>query len=501
MADTVRQKVFSGTLWLMGVSFAQQILQFVVQIVLARLLVPNDYGTAALVMTIGSFAVVLSSAGIGAAIVQRKEMPRSILDAAAVITGALAIVLSSILFFSAPLVSRLLGVGALSLLLKIVSVDIFLKVMLSLYDSIMLREMMYKSLALRSFIGLLVQSTVSIVLAFLAAGPMSLVIGYVSGSFSQLVLCYLATRYFPRSLGDISAVGGVFKFGAWVLAGKVSNQLAITIDQMIVARLLNVATLGLYNVARTLTGIVPNMFLHIVGRMTLPVFSRHQDDMKWIEENYWRGIRLNLMVVLPICVLVGVFSYQILSLLYGSKWLAAAPVMRVCAIIVAVFAIDSGYSATVYQAVGKPQYGMILLLLSLPVLPLFVYLGSHWGVMGYAWSIAVFSVACLIITLTILHRRFHFRVQSIVMIIVRASVSVMPISVAAILCTLLFFDKTTPPAVFSLSWFAMSLRLLGCVILCLVVYILTVRIFMRDDFAFLKNGVAAVLIKRKRGLS
>ena len=114
------------------ISFGQQVLAFVVQVVLARLLVPKDYGVVALVMTIGSFAVVFSTAGIATALVQRKELPRSIIDAAAVITGGIAIVLGGAIFFSSSWVSSFYGLPEMSFLLRLVAVDVFLKVMVSL---------------------------------------------------------------------------------------------------------------------------------------------------------------------------------------------------------------------------------------------------------------------------------------------------------------------------------------------------------------------------------
>ena len=115
---SLKQKVISGTLWMAAVSCGQQVLQFVVQIVLARLLVPHDYGTAAIVMCVCMFATVFSSAGISTALVQRKELPDSVKDAAAVITGGLALLLGGLVFVLSGPIARCYNLPELSLLFR-----------------------------------------------------------------------------------------------------------------------------------------------------------------------------------------------------------------------------------------------------------------------------------------------------------------------------------------------------------------------------------------------
>ena len=98
MKISFRERVFSGAIWMSFISFLQQILQFVVQIVLARLLVPQDYGTVAIVMSVCTFAVVFLSAGIGTALVQRKVLSSKVIDAATVCTGGIAIIFGGVVF-------------------------------------------------------------------------------------------------------------------------------------------------------------------------------------------------------------------------------------------------------------------------------------------------------------------------------------------------------------------------------------------------------------------
>ncbi len=501
MVNSIKSHVFSGTLWMAAVSCGQQVLQFVVQIVLARLLVPHDYGTAAIVMCVCMFATVFSSAGIGTAIVQRKELPDSVKDAAAVITGGMALFLGGVVFALSGLIASCYRLPELSILFRIAAIDIFLKVMISLYDSLMLRALQYRSLSVRAFIGLVVQGFVSIILAKLGWGARSLVIGYVSGSFVQLILCVIATRYVPRSFGDFRAVVDVFKFGGWVLLGRIANQTAVTMDQVIVARFLNATSIGLINVSKNLSSVLPNTVMGFAGRVTLPVFSRWQDDIQRVETNYWRGVRMQLMIAVPICALVALCSYQLLALLYGAKWLAGTMVMKIYALQATVWAIEGSLTGSVINALGKPKLGTLVLVGSLFLMPLCSYTGAMFGIVGVAWAFVAFALVIVAVDQFILWRQFNFRVVNLFLAIVRQTMAMLPmLGVGCLILQLDFLPCGTPPAMLSLSWFSLAGRLITYGILCLLVYVLTARFILRDDFLYAWKGVADVL-HRKKGMT
>ena len=491
---SIKDRVFSGTLWMAAISFGQQILQFVLQIVLARLLLPHDYGAAAIVMTVCVFATVFSSAGIGTAIVQRKELPDSVKDAAAVITGGMALLLGGVVFTLSGLIASFYKLPELSILFRIAAIDIFLKVMISLYDSLMLRALQYRSLSVRAFIGLVVQGVVSIILARIGWGARSLVIGYVSGSFVQLVLCVGVTRYIPHSYGSFHEVVDVFKFGGWVLLGRIANQAAATLDQVIVARFLNAASIGLINVSKHLSSILPNTIIGFSGRITLSVFSRWQEDIQRIESNYWRGVRVQLMIATPLCALVALCSYQILALLFGAKWLAGTSVMKIYALQATIIAMEGSMTGSVINAMGKPKFGTLILVGSLFLMPLCSYTGSQFGIIGVAWAFVGYAIVVVVADQFILWWQFNFHVINILVATIRQAVATLPMFLAGLLILHLgFLPFDPPPAIFSVDWFLLGVKLIVSGLTCMGVYCLTARFLLREDFLYVWRGLGEVL--------
>ncbi len=359
----------------------------------------------------------------------------------------------------------------------------------------MLRALQYKLLSLQTFIGLLVQGGVSIVLAKLGYGARSLVIGYVCGSFVQLALCVGVTRYLPRSCGNVREVIDVFKFGVWVLLGRIANQAAVTLDQVIVARFLNAASIGLINVSKNLSSILPNTVMGFSGRVTLPVFSRWQDDIARIELNYWRGVRMQMMIAVPICAIVALCSYQLLSLLYGAKWLAGTKVMKIYALQAAVWAIEGSLTGSVINAMGKPKLGTLVLVGSLFLIPLCSYIGAQYGIIGVSWAFLAFAIAIVAVDQLILWKQFKFHVFNIFTAIVRQAITMLPmLALGYFLLYLGFLPYGTPPAMLSADWFVLAGKLVAYGLVCLLVYALTARFVLKEDFLYAWRGVLDAII-------
>lgn len=496
MTGSLKNKVFSGAIWMASISFLQQVVQFLVQIVLARLLVPDDYGTAAIVMSVCMFAVVFSSAGIGTALVQRKELDSTITDAVATITGGLALLLSGILFISSGGIASAYSLPELSLLFKIAAIDIFLKVMISLYDGLMLRNFQYRALSICAFISLLVQASVSIILAALDFGAMSLVLGYVFGAATQLCLCVLATRYLPKTLGDWHAAIGIFQFGGWILLGRIANQAAVTLDQLILGRFLNVASLGLLNVSKNLSSLLPHTVLGFANRLTLPVFSQWQNDLERIERNYWKGMRIQLLIVTPLCVMIALASYQILALLFGAKWIDGALLMKILALNALIVSMEGGLTTTVFNATGYPKLGAVILISSLFLLPLCVISGLPWGLLGVGCALTVYVVLVLLINQFVLRLKFKFRISKLLSVALCQILATLPLLLCGYgLLQIGLLPFSAPPAFLSAEWFELAARLILFGICGMIVYLISARFLLKDDFLYLVNGLI-VLIKK-----
>lgn len=481
-----------------SISLLQQILQFLVQIVLARLLVPKDYGAAAIVMSLCMFAVVFSSAGIGTALVQKKELTSKITDAAATITGGLALVLGSVVFFGSNWIATFYKLPELSLLFQIAAFDIFFKVMISLYDGLILREMRFRLLSLMSFISLLIQAGVSITLAFTGHGAKSLVIGYLSGSLIHFIFCLFATKYIPRSFGNWREAVGVFQFGGWILLGRISNQAAITLDQLIIGHFLNPASLGLLNISKNLSSLIPYTVLGFASRLTLPVFSQWQDDIMRIERNYWKGMKLQLLIVTPLCVMIALASYQVLALLFGVKWISGAELMKLFAINAIIVSMEGGLTTTVFNATGNPKEGAVVMVVSLVLLPVCIIFGVQAGLIGVGYSLIIYALLILAINQYILWQKFKFKVSNLFLIVGKQMLATVPLIVGGYgLVYVGALPFGTPPELCSGEWFLWFLRLIAFGLVCMMIYLFSARFLLKEDFQYLKNGILS-LIKRKK---
>ena len=198
-----------------------------------------------------------------------------------------------------------------------------------------------------------------------------------------------------------------------------------------------------------------------------------------------------------ICVLVGVFSYQILSLLYGTKWIEGTMLMKILAIQVAVVSIDAGFSSSVINAIGKPKFGTIVMVISLFLIPGFVYVGSFLGMVGVAWGMVAYGAVFFVVNQLVLRYLCRFRISRLPAMFMRALITVSPMLVGGIVLILCgALPRGQPPAVLSFDWFMLGLRTAGSVLVCLGLYFVTAYFIMRDDALFLWIGICGALKRR-----
>ena len=372
-------------------SITQQFIRFLISLVLARILIPTDFGTAALVSSIVVLIQVFSELGVSVAIVQRKSISAVTLDSALILSLATSICLSAALWFPSGVIAGFFTISELESLLHIAAVSVIFRTLFSFYRSLLLRNLRYKAISAIEAGGIVIYGFSAIILAVNGFGAYSIVIGLLIDSVCSLLIAALFARYFPQGFGSFKEMCRLFKFGIWVLAGQFVGRACGQFDKLVIGKLIDAKTLGGYHLAKNLATILPNSIVKIPKQVMLPIFSRWQDDRERIEKNYWRMIRITSTAGLPVCVLIAVLAEPLILVLYGPKWQGSISILRILAIFGALHCFGSGVMTVIY-ALGKPQLATVINLLRLMLLPVAILVGSLWGIHGIAWGVVGFEV-------------------------------------------------------------------------------------------------------------
>ena len=389
--DNVEKTAATGAFWMFSASMIQHFIRFFMSLLLARILIPADFGSAALVLSILNLVQIFSELGISVAIVQRRSASALIFDSAFMLTSAMAAFLSAGVWFAAGLIARFFNIADLESLLRVVAVAIIFRTLFSFYRSLMLREMRYRAIAAIEAVSIVLYGLSVVIFALQGFGPFSIVYGQLVYSLIPLMAGIKITRYYPGGFGSFREMYQLFRFGIWVLAGKFIGNASSQFDRFVIGKLLDVTILGSYYLAINLATIIPNSLVKIPKEVMLPIFSRMQNESEQIEKKYWSMIRLTAIVGLPICVLIAVLAEPLILILYGQKWHDSISLLRVFALYAAVQCFGSGFIPVIY-ATGKPHFVVVKNIFRFIFLPLSILIGSTAGIMGIAWGIVCFEI-------------------------------------------------------------------------------------------------------------
>jgi len=369
-----------------------QAVSFVINVILARILLPADFGAVAIVLGITGILQTFAELGTSVALVQRKDISKSVIDSAFSSTFAVTVIIVGFLWLSSGYIADFFALSVINGMIKIAAVAYFFRGLFAIYHCILLREMRYKEISFIDFCGYFVYGSVSVICAIKGYGPFSMVWGQLFWTIALLMMGIWRTKYFPKSLGRFSEIKELLSFGIWVSAGRVLRNSAGKLDNFIIGKLLGAAPLGAYSIAQRTVMVLPRAFSSVIDQVMLPIYSQWQDDLPRLERGYWQVLSYSsLLMIIPVFLMV-ILAEPLVSIVFGAKWLSVIPLIKIISVFSLVRIMGDGVTDSVVFAVGQPQMITIMNVFRVFVMPVCLFIGSAWGVSGVAWGLAVSGI-------------------------------------------------------------------------------------------------------------
>lgn len=384
----LRARVLSGFIWKLASVGLSQVLNTVVFVALARLLAPKQLGIAAMAMVATAFVITYSNFGLGAALVQKPVITETDRSTVFWASTALGAIMAGICVAIAPLVAAFYHTPEVASLLEVLSLSFLFTGLGSTHRELQFRAMNFRVLEIRLMAAGLVGGVATLVLAVAGAGPWAIIVGDVaSAAVSTALLLALGgwRPHFIMSLTSLRELGG---FGLRFMGGATFTTLNSNADNILVGRVLGQAALGTYGLAYSVILVPLTRLAWPVAQLLAPAFSRLQHDRTALADSWLRGTRLMLMVFLPAMLTVAVTAPDLVHLLFGSKWDAAIPVIRILAPVCAILSIQATSDIAV-QAVGAVRTYLWMCGLSFALNIAAFVIGIQWGLVGMATAFGI----------------------------------------------------------------------------------------------------------------
>jgi lipopolysaccharide exporter len=391
--------VVKSTFWVAGLRAFIRSLTFIRIAILARILTPSQFGVYGIVSFVLSFVEMLTETGINVFLIQQKKSYKKFINTAWIISIVRGIVIAGVIIIAAPFISQFFNSDEsynlilLSSLIPLIRGFINPSIVQFQKDLKFSKDFLFRSVIV------IVEVSSSIMLAVITRSESALIWSMIISASLEVALSFLFLRPTPKLVFSKGYFSKIIHSGKWVTIAGITNYLFHNADDIVVGRLLNTYSLGLYQMAYKISIFPITEISDVIARVTFPVFVKINNDKKRLQKAFLK----TMVIVTVLSVIFGgilfIFTEDLVKLALGEKWIEIVPFLRVLTLFGVVRGI-SGTTSMLFLSVKKQKYVSVVTTASFVVLMIWIFpLITTYQLMGA--SVAALLAAICVVPLMI----------------------------------------------------------------------------------------------------
>ncbi len=396
MAESLRGKTLKGMIWSFAENFSLQGIQFIIGILLARVLSPSDYGMVGMLAIFTAVSQTLINSGFSTALVRKNDRTQADLSTTFYFNIVVGFVLYFVLFFSGPLIADFYNTPLLSDLIKVTAISLILNSLCIVQQALFTIKMDFKTQAKISVIGALVTGAGGIAMAYTGFGVWSIVWPGVFGGAVRCILLWIWGKWRPTWEYSWKSFKELFGFGSKLLASGLIDTIYNNIYPIIIGKKFSAADLGQYTRADGYANLPATTVTGVLGRVTFPLLCQIQDDDNRLQSTYRQLIKLSAYVVFPIMIGLAALAKPLIIFMITAKWAECVPYLQILCFSLMWYPIHA-LNLNLLQVKGRSdlflKLEIIKKILGVAVLIIAIPFGIIWMCVGRIFT----SIICLAI--------------------------------------------------------------------------------------------------------
>ncbi len=355
MSDGLRNRIFSGVVWSIVARLGQQIMQFGLSVILARLLLPSDFGVIGMISVFTAFVGMFADIGFGSALVQRSEVTEQHIQSVFWFSLATGLLLSSGVYLAAPMIAAFYDEPVLTPLTRGLSPVFIISTAGMVPSAMMQRRMQFNRLAPISLIATFLSGLIGVTLAYLGAEVWSLVAQSLSNHLIITVLNWVYGKWYPRILFSLEALKELYRYTINLLGFTFTNYWARNLDNMLVGRFFGSSALGYYGRAYGLMLLPINQVISVITQVMFPALSNIKDDKMRVKSLYLRAISVISLFTFPMMTGLFVVAKPFIITVFGEQWMGTIRLLQILALVGAVQSLVNP-TGWLYMSQGRTDW-------------------------------------------------------------------------------------------------------------------------------------------------
>lgn len=466
--------IISGIFWKLGERTLAQLISFIVSIVLARILMPDDYGTVALVTIFITLADVCVSSGLGTSLIQKSDADE--LDYSTIFYCGLVVAFAmyGLIFVTAPLIAAFYDTPILVAILRVFGLRIPIGAYNSVQHAYVSRHMIFRKFFFSTLIGTIMSAVVGIVMALNGFGVWALVAQYMSNTIVDSIVLSITIKWHPKLMFSMQRARSLMSYGWKVLVADLIGTFFDQLRSLIIGKKYVSADLAYYNKGQQLPNLVTSNLTNSVMTVLFPAMANYDGDIQKVKELTRKSIRVLSYLVIPMMAMLGVMARPLMIILLTAKWLDCVPYMQIIC-VGSAFGIIGGVSLQTMKAIGRSDMLLKLELYKKPVYLFLLLVGAAISPIAIAVTLTIYNIYGTLVNYMTIGKLIGYRFREQIADIV---------SPCLLACTIILVGCGVLKIGLG-NWWTIILQ----IIVCMSVYLIASSLFKVYGFVYIKEYI------------
>ena len=378
---SLQARTFVGVIW----SFFEQLLRrgvsILVTLLLARFLVPEDFGLLAMMTVFITIATALMDSGIKSAVIRKLEPDECYFSTAFYTNLGLGLLSYSLLFIVAPFIAEFYEESRLTLLIRVAGIAVLINAFQVIQVAMLSRELNFKLQMKATVPAGVVSGLVAILLAYLGFGVWALVVQTLLSALLVVIVYWWVQPWRPRLVFDVMAMKEMYNFGYKLFLSGFLSSFSNNIYILVIAKVFTTGVAGLYFFAERIKSLLISQLVLSVQKATYPALSTLQDDKGKLKKGYRNVMRVTTFMLFPAMLLLAALAKPLFEFLFPDRWLPAVAYLQLMCIVGLLYPVHS-INLNILKVKGRSDLVLWLEVYKKATLFMILFVSYRYGVIG-----------------------------------------------------------------------------------------------------------------------
>lgn len=410
--EALKSKTLSGIVWKFAEKAGAQLMQVIIQIVLARLLLPEEYGLVGLLTIFIAISDVFILQGFTTALIQKQDADKVDFSSVFYANLIMSILIYVILYLCSPIVAKFYNEMQLTNIMRVLSVNVIIGALSAVHNAVLSRNLEFKKSFYRNIANIATQGIVGITLAYLDYGVWAMVLSKVAGILVGCIVLWITVRWYPQKYFSLRRLKILFSYSSKILTTNLLNSIFNNIHSLIIGRYYTTADLGYYQRGQQIPQATMTSFDGSMTEVLYPAFSKVQNDIHLLKKAVRRSIKTSMYIAVPILFGILATARTFTVIFLTDKWLPSVPFMQLSCVVCMFWPLSHRTHAL--NALGKSNVTLKLSLIGKSITLFSILICVSFGIYAIMIGTIISSCISLGITTYYVNKYLHYSFRELI---------------------------------------------------------------------------------------